>query len=42
MKKGKRVEVAPYWNVNNCLGVGKLKVMQVEVAPYWNVNGGKQ
>ena len=35
----KRVEVAPYWNVNLLKIFGNTDTSSVEVAPYWNVNG---
>ena len=34
----KRVEVAPYWNVNVALLMAITSAVEVEVAPYWNVN----
>ena len=34
----KRVEVAPYWNVNCAAGTVPAISSTVEVAPYWNVN----
>ena len=33
-----RVEVAPYWNVNEQMSDEDMKSSKVEVAPYWNVN----
>ena len=33
-----KVEVAPYWNVNESLQQVEKLLKQVEVAPYWNVN----
>ena len=33
-----KVEVAPYWNVNNYVISKSRLYISVEVAPYWNVN----
>ena len=35
-----KVEVAPYWNVNDVNAIDGSSFTLVEVAPYWNVNKG--